>query len=124
LSTGFTGRAARSLIDERDIAAAAIRALTEDGHVGKRYVLTGPEAITQAEQIRAIGQAIGRALRWEELPREGIQRQLAGIPETALDTWASFVETPEIVTQTVQHLIGRPARPFAEWARDHANAFE
>ena len=117
------GQAARSLIDERDIAAVAVRALTEDGHAGKRYVLTGPEALTQAEQVRAIGQAIGRALRWEELSREDVQHQLAGVPDTALDTWASFVETPEIVTKTVQGLTGRSARPFAEWARDHAEAF-
>jgi uncharacterized protein YbjT (DUF2867 family) len=117
------GRAARSLIDERDIAAVAVRALIEDGHAGKRYVLTGPEAVTQAEQVHAIGQALGRALRWEELSREDVQQQLAGVPDTALDTWAGFVDTPEPVTQTVQDLTGRPARPFAEWARDHAAAF-
>jgi uncharacterized protein YbjT (DUF2867 family) len=86
-------------------------------------VLTGPEALTQAEQVRAIGQAIGRALRWEELSREDVQHQLAGVPDTALDTWASFVEAPEIVTKTVQDLTGRSARPFADWARDHAEAF-
>jgi uncharacterized protein YbjT (DUF2867 family) len=117
------GQAARSLIDERDIAAVAVRALTDDGHADKRYVLTGPEAVTQAEQVRAIGEAIGRALRWEELSREDVQRQLAAVPDTALDTWASFVDHPEIVTETVHDLTGRSARPFAEWARDHAEAF-
>jgi uncharacterized protein YbjT (DUF2867 family) len=107
------GRAARSLIDERDIAAVAVRALSDDGHAGRRYVLSVPEAVTQAEQVRAIGEAIGRALRWEELSREDVQHQLAGVPDTALDTWASFVDPPEIVTETVQDLTGRPARPFA-----------
>ena len=42
------GQAARSLIHERDIAAVAIRALTDDGHAGARYVLTGPETLTAA----------------------------------------------------------------------------
>jgi uncharacterized protein YbjT (DUF2867 family) len=117
------GEAARSLIDERDIAAVAIRALTEPGHFGRRHVLTGPEAVTQAEQVRQIGDAIGRELRWEEISREQIEREVEGLPDTALDTWAGFVENPEVVTSTVEELTGRPARPFAEWARDHADAF-
>ena len=118
------GQAARSLIHERDIADVAVRALTEDGHVGERYVLTGPEALTQVEQVRAIGEAIGRDLPWEELSRDGAEAELEGeVPDTALDTWASFVDNPEVVTSTVQEVTGRPARPFAEWARDHAGDF-
>jgi uncharacterized protein YbjT (DUF2867 family)/predicted enzyme related to lactoylglutathione lyase len=117
------GQAARSLIDERDIAAVAVRALTEPGHAAQRYVLTGPETITQTDQVRTIGEAIGRDVRWEELSRDDLGDQLAGVPETALDTWASFVDTPEIVTSTVHDLTGRPARSFAEWAQDHADGF-
>src|SRR5436305_1333882 len=82
--------------------AVAVRVLAEDGHAGERYVLTGPEALTQIEQVRAIGDAIGRAIRWEELSREEAEQELDGrIPDTALDTWSSFVETPEVVTSTV-----------------------
>src|SRR3954470_11470258 len=117
------GQAARSLIDERDIAAVAVHALTEDEHAGARYVLTGPETLTQVEQVHAIGDAIGRPLRWEELSREDAEAQITGIPDTALDTWASFVETPEVVTSTVEDVMGEPARPFGEWARDHAQDF-
>src|SRR5436190_2022550 len=117
------GQAARSLIHERDIAAVAVRALTEDGHAGARYVLTGPETLTQVDQVHAIGDAIGRPLRWEELSREDAEGQIAGVPDTALDTWASFVETPEVVTSTVKDVIGDPARTFGEWARDHAQDF-
>jgi uncharacterized protein YbjT (DUF2867 family) len=117
------GQAARSLIHERDIAAVAVRALAEDGHAGARYVLTGPETVTQTEQLRAIGDALGRTLRWEELSREEAEDQIVGIPETALDTWASFVETPEVVTSTVEEVTGEPARSFREWARDHAEDF-
>jgi uncharacterized protein YbjT (DUF2867 family) len=122
-SLGY-GRAARSLIHERDIAEVGVRALTEDRHAGSRYVLTGPEALTQVEQVREIGTAIGRTLRWEELSREDAERELAGqVPDTALDTWAGFVEEPEVVTSTVQEVMGRPARSFAERARDHADDF-
>ena len=72
------GAAARSLIHERDIAAVAARALTEDGHGGVRHVLTGPAAITQVEQVRLIGEAIGRPLRFEELPLDEARRVMIG----------------------------------------------
>jgi uncharacterized protein YbjT (DUF2867 family) len=118
------GQAARSLIHEADIAEVGVRALTEDGHAGARYVLTGPAAITQVDQVAAIGEAIGRPLRWEELPREAAERELAGrVPDTALDTWSGFVDTPETVTSVVAELTGHPARPFAQWAREHADDF-
>jgi uncharacterized protein YbjT (DUF2867 family) len=73
------GAAARSLIHERDIATVAIRALTEDRHDGERYVLTGPQTLTQAEQVRIIGEAIDRPVRWEELPREAARQELADV---------------------------------------------
>jgi uncharacterized protein YbjT (DUF2867 family) len=117
------GRAARSLIHERDIASVAVRALTESSHAGERYVLTGPATIMQIEQVHAIGAAIGRSVEWEELARDDLTGQLSGIPDTALDTWASFVDTPEVVTSTVLELTGRPARSFPDWAREHADAF-
>lgn len=121
------GQAARSLIHERDIAAVAVRALTEDGHAGAHYVVSGPETLTQAEQAHAIGEALGRPVRWEELSREDAREELAeqlgGIPEGALDSWAAFVESPEIVTSTVEEITGRPARTFRQWATDHAEDF-
>jgi uncharacterized protein YbjT (DUF2867 family) len=117
------GQAARSLIDQHDIAAVAIRALTEAGHNGTRHVLSGPRAVKQVEQVQTIGNAIGRRLRWEEIPRDEVQQQLAGVPDTALDTWASFVTEPEVVTTTVQAVTGKPARQFSEWARDNADRF-
>ena len=123
------GAAARSLIDERDIAAVAVRALTQDGHAGARYLLSGPAALTQAEQLAAIGQALGRELTWAEVPRPAAQQQLAaawGDPDfarSALDTWEKFVTQPEVVTTAVRDITGRPARSFAEWAVANAAAF-
>ncbi len=123
------GRAARSLIHERDIADVAVHVLTSAGHDGARYVLTGPESITHAEQVRIIGETIGRPVRWEDLPPEIARQQLtaawgnAQFVEARLKAWASFVESPERVTDTVQRLLGRPARTFRSWARDHAGDF-
>ena len=54
-------------IDERDIAAVAVRALCEDGHAGAEYVLTGPQSLSQFEQVSTIGRVIGHSLRIQEI---------------------------------------------------------
>ncbi|MBH5338236.1 NAD(P)H-binding protein [Streptomyces pactum] len=123
------GRAARSLIHERDIAEVAVRALTTDGHDGAAYLITGPESIPQAELVRIIGEETGITARWEELPVETAREQLAAawgsaeFADARLRAWASFVDTPERVTDTVERLLGRPARTFRSWAREHADDF-
>lgn len=123
------GEAARSLIHERDIAAVAVRALTETGHGGAKHRLTGPQSLTQAEQAHTIGEAIGRPVRWEEVPREAAREHLleafgdASVADGALDAWAGFVAQPEPVTSTVEEITGTPARTLREWATDHAEDF-
>jgi uncharacterized protein YbjT (DUF2867 family) len=133
-------RAARSLIHERDIAAVAVRCLTGGhadgdgghggvGHGGVVHVLTGPAAVTQEEQVHAIGRAVGRPVRYEEIPADTALAQMLadGWPrpfaEHALAHWATLVEQPEPVTDTVERLTGTAARTFGEWARDHADDF-
>jgi uncharacterized protein YbjT (DUF2867 family) len=123
------GAMARSLIHERDIAAVAARALTEDGHAGVRHVLTGPEAITQVEQVRLIGEAVGRPLRFEQMPPSRARRQMldrgwpASVADAVLGAWAAMTREPEPVTGTVEKVTGTPARTFGRWARDHAADF-
>ena len=121
--------AARSLIHEADIAAVAVRALTQDGHTGQTYVLTGPETLTQTEQVDAIGEAIARPLRFEEISpdeaRPGLVAALGdeAFADGALHAWATFVTQLERVTSTVQEITGTPARTLREWAADHADDF-
>ena len=123
------GAAARSLIDERDIASVAVKALTQDGHAGARYLLSGPAVLTQAEQLAAIGRALRRDLTWQELSRAEAQQALAaawgdpGFAASALGTWERFVTHPEVVTSTVRDLTGVPAHTFADWASANAAAF-
>jgi len=123
------GAAARSLIHEQDIAAVAVRALTGDGHGGAKYLLTGPQTLTQVEQVHTIGEAIGRPLRWEEISPEAARQQLLtawgdlSFVDGALDAWARFVTEPELVAPTVEDVTGAPARTFREWATDHAGDF-
>lgn len=123
------GAAARSLVHEDDIAAVAVEALTDARHERQTYVLTGPETVTQAQQVSIIGAAIGRDLRWEEVPAHAIRPMLAAamdspeFADAALSTWAGLVETPEQVSKDVATILGRPARSYAEWAADHADDF-
>ena len=115
-------------IDERDIAAVAVRALCEDGHAGAEYVLTGPQSLTQFEQVSIIGRAIGRSLRIEEISPDEARRELLRIgPLPAvnmlLDAWAAAIGQPAHVTSTVTEITGTPAKTFLEWATDHAAEF-
>jgi len=121
--------AVTSPIHERDIASVAVRALCEDGHAGAKYILTGPQSLTQRDQVRIIGDAIGRPLRFEEILREAARREMAvmmtdSIADMLLDVWPATVGKPALVTSTVAEITGVPARSFHDWAVDHATEFQ
>ncbi len=122
------GAAETAPIDERDIATVAARALHDDGHAGGDYVLTGPESLSQAEQVGIIGAAIGRRIRFEELSPEEFRRETAGSwPRPAVDmllaAWGATIGHPAFVTSTVSDVTGSPPLPFRQWVADHAAAF-
>jgi len=115
-------------IDQRDIAAVAVRALREEGHAGAEYVLTGPESLTQREQIESLGQAIGRVLRIEEISPEEFRHERSGNwPDALLDlllnAWKAALGQPAFVSPAFEKITGRPPRAFLQWAKDHAAGF-
>jgi uncharacterized protein YbjT (DUF2867 family) len=115
-------------IHEHDVAAVAVRALCENGHDSAEYVLTGPQSLTQAEQVSAIGHALGRSLSVEELTPDEARREWrsfmpAPVVNMLLDAWAASVGQPAFVTSTIAELTGAPARTFLDWATDHAADF-
>ena len=113
-------------IHERDIAAVAVRALCETGHEGGDYVLTGPESLTQSDQVSTIGDVIGRPLRLEEISPDEARAEL-GFPTAVmnmlLNAWAAAIGQPAFVTDTVEEITGNQARTFREWVSDHAEEF-
>jgi uncharacterized protein YbjT (DUF2867 family) len=116
-------------IHERDIAAVAVCALCEDGHAGAEYVLTGPQSLTQAEQVHSIGNAIGRRLRIEEISPDEARRELLTmmpvfVINMLLDAWAAGIGQPALVTSTVEEITGVPAGTFQDWAGEHAADFQ
>lgn len=125
------GAAAWGPIHERDIAAVAVRALTEkgQGHGEAKYVLTGGQSLTQAEQVQTIGAAIGRPLRFEEISPEIARQQMLALISAAamgmmLDSWARMTTESAMITDTVAEITGAPARTFRQWAIDHAADFQ
>ncbi|MFI5682677.1 NAD(P)H-binding protein [Streptomyces sp. NPDC051636] len=115
-------------IHEDDIAAVAERVLLDPGHEGAVHRLTGPEAVTNTEQIAAIGRVIGRDLRFVETPPEEAGPELfphvpPEIVKGLLKSFEAAVGVPPEITTTVEKLTGVPARTFARWAEDHADDF-
>ena len=115
--------------DERDLAAIAVRVLCEEGHAGAEYVLTGPQSLTQAEQMHTIGRAIGRSLRVEEISPDEARSELlpvlgsSAVVNMLLNAWAAAIGQPAFVTSTFAELTGAPPRTFLHWATDHAADF-
>ena len=124
----FHPDARRALVHEADLAAVAVRCLLGDVPAGGRHHVTGPQQLSQVEQLAAIGAALGRPLRFEALAPDDAVRELSdefppGLAEAIVAGQGAFVETPEAMTREVEALTGRPARTFAEWARDHTADF-
>lgn len=118
-----------AIVHEADIAAVAAAALTEDGHGGKTYTITGGEVLTPPAMVQIIGAAVARELRFVELSEAQARAawRARGFPDDVIEffVWA-FGNTPEIgytVVPTVAQVTGHPPRTFAQWAAEHADKF-
>lgn len=120
--------AATAVIDPRDIATVAVRVLIDEGHERVTHVLTGPQVVSRAQQVHAIGEAIGRPLSFEEVPLDAARKQMLadGRPPALVEALLAGAETRPhsgLITSTVEEITGTPARTFREWATDHADDF-
>jgi uncharacterized protein YbjT (DUF2867 family) len=119
-----------SFVDARDVAEAAAAVLTGEGHEGRTYTLTGPEALTFAEAAAVIGEVTGRPVQHVDVPAEQLAAGMAqaGVPDwlaqdiAALQT-AYAAGAGSEVTDDVRTLTGRDPRPFREFVREHASLF-
>ncbi|MFI1014301.1 NAD(P)H-binding protein [Streptomyces sp. NPDC020965] len=118
-----------AMIHEADIGAVAAVALSEDGHGGQEYLITGPQALTIKDKTETLATARSRPIRLVELsPEEAVAEwRAAGQPEDVIefliDVYGNTPEAGRTVIDTVAKVTGRPARTFAEWAEEHADAF-
>ncbi|PBC67404.1 uncharacterized protein YbjT (DUF2867 family) [Streptomyces sp. TLI_235] len=115
-------------VDPEDVAAVAAAALREDGHHGRTYVLTGPEATTPRSRAAAIAEAIGAPVAFTEQTPDEARAQLARfMPPPVVEGTLAVLGTPtpdeQRVSPDVERVLGRAPRPFAAWARRNAPAF-
>ncbi|WP_328777960.1 NAD(P)H-binding protein [Streptomyces canus] len=116
-------------IHPADIASVARVALTEPGHQGRTYALTGPQSVTARQQVEAIAAALGREVPFIEISRQEAHAQMAVVfgdeaAEAVLDVTGGDVNDELLVVRdTVSRVIGSPARPFHQWAAENADIF-
>ena len=117
-------------VHPRDIATVAVRALTKDGHQGKTYHLTGPEALTIGDQVRILADAIGTTIEYVQISDEDARNGMAraGMPDFLIDAllpFAAFIRSGKAaeVLPTIEEVTGRPALTFGAWAEEYAEAF-
>ncbi|MGW7435298.1 NAD(P)H-binding protein [Streptomyces sp. NPDC054849] len=121
--------AALPTIHPADIASVARVALTEPGHRGRTYALTGPAPVTARRQVEAIAAALGREIAFAEISRRQARTQMAAVfgadaADAVLDVMGGDVNDELLrVRDTVAQVTGRAARPFEQWASENAHAF-
>jgi uncharacterized protein YbjT (DUF2867 family) len=110
--------------DTDDIADVAATVLTQDGHVGEIYELTGPRAVTFTEATATIAEATGRDITYTRISPEDFAAGLAadGVPpdivDFLVDLFGTVLDGRNIaVGDGVERVLGRPARDFADYAR-------
>jgi uncharacterized protein YbjT (DUF2867 family) len=118
-----------AVIDPQDIAAVAATALRADGHEGRTYVLSGPKALLPADRVAILAAALGRELRFEALSDADARANMsAEMPAAYVDAFFDFYVDGNLdesqVQPTVEEVLGRAPRTFAQWAAAHAAAFQ
>ncbi|GAA2432572.1 NAD(P)H-binding protein [Actinomadura vinacea] len=123
------GDGAASFVDAEDIAAVAAAALTEDGHAGRIYELSGPRALTMAEATAEISEATGRPVRYVPLTPEEFVAELVkeGWAEPDAQDFADAVAPirnglDAHISDGVRQALGREPRGFAAFAKAAAAA--
>jgi uncharacterized protein YbjT (DUF2867 family) len=122
------GETPEPFVDADDIADVAVAALTEDGHVGQTYELTGPRLLTFAEAVDEIARATGREIRYVPVSIDDFAASAAeqGVPGEFIDLlrylFAEVLDGRNAhLADGVQRALGREPRDFRDYAR-HAAA--
>ena len=119
---------ATSFVDVRDIADVAVHALTGEGHAGKGYVMAGPAALTRTQVADTLSKVSGRPVGYVAVDDAALRQALTGAPEAVIDLMSKLYGYVRegftaVTTTDIETVTGRPARSFATFARDHADAW-
>lgn len=126
----MTGTGAQAVVDPRDVAAVAVEALRTEAYDGRTLTLTGPEALSVPDQAEQLAAELGRPVRTVDVPPEAARTRMlaAGLDPSVVDVAVrgyAFVRGGggAVVTGDVERVLGRAARTFRSWARDHHAVF-
>jgi uncharacterized protein YbjT (DUF2867 family) len=118
------------IVDPRDIASVAVRALIEKGHEGKAYDVTGPEALSTAQQVQKIREIIDRPIQYVDVPEQVARESMlkTGMPAVLVEAMLEFMALVRAgrgatVTSSVEKVTCRPPRTFDAWVRENATVF-
>ena len=117
-------------IDVRDIADAAFAVITGEGHEGKSYILTGPEAISFHDVANTFSKVLDKEVKYVNVPGEASFQAMTGMgmPEWIAQGYVELMEGfsenfANSTTKNVETLTGHPARSFEQFANDFAQVF-
>ncbi|PSL58530.1 uncharacterized protein YbjT (DUF2867 family) [Saccharothrix carnea] len=99
------------VVDPRDIAEVAVQALLHDHH-GRTYTLTGPELLALPDQVAVLADVLGRELSSVDAPPDVLPAAYAEAMSTIR------VEDVSVLSDDIAHVLGRPPRTYATWARE------
>ncbi|MFJ9020576.1 NAD(P)H-binding protein [Streptomyces sp. NPDC102259] len=126
----LSGDGLQGVVDPRDVSEAAAAVLLDERWAGRTYTLTGPEAISVPGQAAVLADVLGRPVTTHDLAPDEVREHLLGQgqDEAVADGVArgsAYVRRGgnAVVTEDVRELLGRPARTYRAWARDHREAF-
>jgi uncharacterized protein YbjT (DUF2867 family) len=117
-----------STVDPADIGAVAARALLTGDLDGRSLRLSGPGALRPADQVRILGEQLGRDLRFEAVPNDVARKEMTeSMPAEYVDALFSFFVDGTIdettVHPTVREVLGREPRSLAQWVAAHQERF-
>ena len=128
---GSEGDGKISVIDIRDVAAVAVKALKEEGHIGQAYSLTGPEALSNRQVAQKLSEVLGREIQFVSLAPEAFKAALisAGMPAWNADALVDLQRLyregkAAAVTGDVEWILGRRPHDLIEFLTENRGAFE
>ena len=128
--TDPTGDGVLAVMDPEDIARVAVAALTQDGHAGKGYLLTGPQALTARQQVQIIAEMTGRPVDFQDVTphefaeaaiQQGTPPEQARLMERLNEVFRARRSVN--ITDDVENITGTAPATFRDWCERHAGAF-
>ncbi|PTX19621.1 uncharacterized protein YbjT (DUF2867 family) [Pontibacter mucosus] len=127
---GATGDGKMSLVDARDIAAVAVEALTGEGHEGKAYDITGPEALSNYEVAQLLSEVTGKQVDYIDLTEAAIKQGMTGtgMPDAMANAMVELYTLQKEgkltqTTDTVEKIVGRKPHTMRQFLQDHRDCF-